>query len=96
MSKATRQFFEGLKDMVGNGIKNFIPDVVAELQRQGRHGSLEICQGLWNGNAFTPYGPGAYTKDARGIGMRMDGVQAAEGGVHGKSGPEQERGGREM
>ena len=38
----------------------------------------------------------AYTKDAKEVGMKMDGVQTADGGVHGKHEPQQEHGGREM
>jgi hypothetical protein len=96
MSKATRQFFEGLKNMVGNSIRNFIPDVMAEAERLGKHGALEMAQGIFNVGPFTPYGPGAYTKDAMGVGMTMDGVHTAGVGVHGKDEPQQDRGGREM
>jgi hypothetical protein len=96
MSKATREFFEGLKDMVGDGINNLIPDVAAELYRLGTHGAVELGQALFNGAAFTPYGPGAYTREAKEVGMTMDGVQSAEIGVHGKDEPQQDHGGREM
>ena len=58
MSKATRAFFEGLKDMVGDGLSNIIPDLKAELGRLGTHGAVELGQALFNGQAFTPYGPG--------------------------------------
>lgn len=95
MSKATREFFEGLKSMVGNGLKNIVPDIKAELGRLGTHGAVELAQALFNGAAFTPYGPGAYKKDAKQAGMTMEG-QTIEGGVHGKEEPQQERGGREM
>ena len=93
MSKVTRDFFEGLKGMVGESLKNMVPDLVAEGKRLVTHGAVELGQALFNGAAFTPYGPGSYTKDAKEVGMKMDGV---EGGVHGKSAPDHERGGREM
>lgn len=96
MSKATRDFFEALKGMVGDGLKNLVPDILAEAKRLGTHGAVELGQALFNGAAFTPYGPGAYTKDAKEVGMKMDGVQTADGGVHGKHEPQQEHGGREM
>lgn len=97
MSRATREFFEGLKEMLP-GLKNFIPEVKAELKRLGTHGAVELAQALFNGAAFTPYGPGAYVKDSREKGMTMDGTQATQGGIHGKDEPQQEhdRGGREM
>ena len=65
MSKATRAFFEGLKDMVGDGLNNIIPDLKAELGRLGTHGAVELGQALFNGQAFTPYGPVRTQRRAR-------------------------------
>ena len=44
------------------GLKDFGPEVMAELKRLGVQGSMEFTSGLWNGNAFVPYGPGQYTE----------------------------------
>ena len=43
------------------GLKNFIPEVSAELGRLGTQGSMEAANALFNGSAFVPYGPGQYT-----------------------------------
>jgi hypothetical protein len=79
--------------MVKDGLSKFVPEVKAELSRLRTHGSVEFAQALFNGSAFTPYGPGSYTKEAKEAGMKMDG---AEHGVHGKEEKQQEHGGREM
>jgi len=81
MSK-TRQFFETLKEAgetLAPGLKNLIPDVKAELSRLATQGTMELASGLYNGNAFVPYGPGQYTPSAQ-----------QEAGVHGKEQPQQE------
>ena len=49
MSKATRDFFEALKGMVGDGLKNLVPDILAEAKRLGTHGAVELGQALFNG-----------------------------------------------
>lgn len=43
------------------GLKNFVPEVSAELSRLGTQGSMELASALFNGSAFVPYGPGQYT-----------------------------------
>ena len=55
------KFVQKLKEMAGEGLSNFGPQVGAELKRLGTHGAVEAAQGLFNGAGFTPYGPGAYT-----------------------------------
>ena len=94
---AARDFFEVMKETVNAiapGLKNFGPEVGAELSRLGTQGAMEMAQALFNGAAFTPYGPGQYTPSPE-----MD-KGAMEHGVHGATtpqpAPEQERGGREM
>lgn len=57
---AARDFFEVMKALAP-GLKNIGPDVSAELSRLGTQGSMEMSQALFNGAAFTPYGPGQYT-----------------------------------
>ncbi len=97
---AARDFFEVMKETVNTiapGLKNFGPEVGAELSRLGTQGAMEMAQALFNGAAFTPYGPGQYTPTPE-LGKGMpEGTQ--EHGVHGAAAqPEQERerGGREM
>ncbi len=48
-------------------VKRMGQEVGAELSRLGRHGSLELANGLWNGNAFVPYGPGSRTEQGQGV-----------------------------
>lgn len=43
------------------GLKNFVPEVCAELKRLGTQGQMESANALFNGQAFVPYGPGQYT-----------------------------------
>ena len=40
---------------------NIIQDVGAEADRLMVQGTMELASGLFNGNAFVPYGPGQYT-----------------------------------
>jgi len=61
---AERDFFEVMKETMNTiapGLKNFGPEVKAELSRLGTQGAMELAQALFNGAAFTPYGPGQYT-----------------------------------
>ena len=61
---AARDFMEVMKetiDTVAPGLKNMGPEVSAELSRLGTQGAMEMAQALFNGAAFTPYGPGQYT-----------------------------------
>ena len=84
---AKRDFFDVLKETLGKGMKNIGEDVGAELSRLGKQGALEMAQALFNGAAFTPYGPGQYTPTK---GVEANEVQKAE------AEKEQDRGGREM
>jgi hypothetical protein len=40
------------------GLKNFVPETLAELKRLGAQGGMEAANLLFNGQAFVPYGPG--------------------------------------
>lgn len=57
---AARDFFEVMKGLVP-GLEKLGPEVSAELSRLGTQGAMELSQALFNGAAFTPYGPGQYT-----------------------------------
>ena len=39
-----------------------VQEIGAEMKRLGVQGSMEIANALYSGQAFTPYGPGAYTQ----------------------------------
>jgi hypothetical protein len=83
MSQRVREIFESLKDAgtaLAPGLKSLIPDVKAELSRLATQGTMELASGLFNGNAFVPYGPGQYTP-----------TPEHDAGVHGKEQPQQER-----
>jgi hypothetical protein len=57
-------FFEVMKETINTlapGVKNFGPEVGAELSRLGTQGQMELANALFNGSAFVPYGPGQYT-----------------------------------
>ncbi len=61
---AAREFFEVMKEAISAiapGLENIGPEVGAELSRLGTQGAMEMSQALFNGAAFTPYGPGQYT-----------------------------------
>jgi hypothetical protein len=85
---AKRDFFDVLKETLSKGMKNIGEDVGAELSRLGKQGALEMAQALFNGAAFTPYGPGQWKSPEREGGPSEPEVQKAE--------REQDRGGREM
>ena len=77
----------------------------AQESRAGHLGRGEAARDAWGGRTWPgsfqwrrvhPIWTGRYTKDAKEVGMKMDGVQTADGGVHGKHEPQQEHGGREM
>ena len=88
---ADRDFLDVMKESLGKiapGLKNFGPEVGAELKRLGKQGSMELANTLFNGSAFVPYGPGQYTQAPE-----LDkGGQEAEPDLQ----QEHERGGREM
>ena len=44
-------------------MSKFLDEVAAEVKRLGTQGSMEAANALFNGSAFVPYGPGAYTKN---------------------------------
>lgn len=93
---AKRDFFEVMKDAItaiAPGLENVGPQVNAELSRLGTQGAMEMAQALFNGAAFTPYGPGQYTPTPEvGQGSHEQEVQ----GVQPHQEQAQERGGREM
>ena len=85
MSK--RDFFEVMKERlaaIAPGLKNFGPQIGAELARQGRLGASEMAHLIFTGSAYTPYGPGQY----------MDEPNLDKAGQEQEV--EKERGGREM
>jgi hypothetical protein len=92
----SRGFVDVMKEALAElapGLKNAGPEVMAELKRLGKQGSLEMAQALFNGGAFTPYGPGQYTPTPEvGKGNQEHEVQKAEP----PQGQEREHGGREM
>jgi hypothetical protein len=65
-----RNFLDSLKGMkdtaqeIAPGLKNFGPEVTAELSRLGTQGAMELASALFNGDGFVPYGPGQYTPTA--------------------------------
>jgi hypothetical protein len=69
MSETAKRLFESLRGakqavmQIAPGLKDLIPEVGAEIKRLGIQGSMEFSSGLWNGNAFVPYGPGQYTEN---------------------------------
>jgi len=92
----SRGFADVMKETLAElapGVKNAVAEVGAELNRLGKQGSLEMAQALFNGGAFTPYGPGQYTPTPEvGKGNQEQEVQKTE--PH--HGQEREHGGREM
>jgi hypothetical protein len=93
---AERDFFEVMKETMNTiapGLKNFGPEVSAELHRLGKQGATELAQALFNGAAFTPYGPGQYTPTPEfDKGNQEQGVQEPEP----QQQPERDLGSREM
>jgi hypothetical protein len=91
---ATRNFADVMKDALAAltpALKNAGAEIGAEISRLGTQGSMEMAQALFNGAAFTPYGPGQYTPTPEvGTGVHGPEVQAPE------PQQEQERGGIEM
>ena len=87
---AERNFIEVMKEAItaiAPGLQNAGAEVSAELSRLGTQGAMEMAQVLFNGAAFTPYGPGQYTSEVEKSVPDQE-VQKAE--------PQQERGGMEM
>jgi hypothetical protein len=69
MSETAKKLFEAAKSLQQGikealpGLKNFGPEVGAELSRLGTQGSMELASALFNEHGFVPYGPGQYTPD---------------------------------
>lgn len=70
MSEVAKQLFDGLKAVVKDsvqavapGLKDLVPEAMAEVSRLGTQGSMEMASALLNGHAFVPYGPGQYTPE---------------------------------
>jgi hypothetical protein len=67
MSELAQQLFESLKVFkeavvqLAPGLKDLGPEVAAEIGRLNTQATMELASGLFNGNAFVPYGPGQYT-----------------------------------
>jgi hypothetical protein len=68
-------FGEKLVQMMNEGLDNFGPQVGSELARLSTQGAMEISSALFNGSAFVPYGPGAYSKEQEQTGMQTEGIQ---------------------
>ncbi len=88
---AAREFIEVMAETlnaIAPGLKDFGPDVTAEMSRLGTQGQMEMANALFNGSAFVPYGPGQYTP-----------MPELNQGVHDQDFPDldqqQERGGME-
>ncbi len=93
---AERGFMDVLKEALAAlapGLKDAAAEVGAELNRLGKQGSLEMAQALFNGGAFTPYGPGQYTPTPQ---VEKGGQEQEVQKTEPHHGQEQERGGREM
>jgi hypothetical protein len=81
MSETAKKLFDSLRNVkeavqaIAPGLKNFGPEVKAELLRQGAHGASEFVTGLQTGNAFVMYGPGQ-----RGFGVQQEhqGIEQSE------------------
>ncbi len=70
MSDLAKQLFESLSEIgdaaqaIAPGLKDFVPEVGAELSRLGTQGAMELSSALFGNGAFVPYGPGQYTPSA--------------------------------
>ena len=91
---AMREFIEVMKEAITTiapGLENIGPEIGAELSRLGTQGATEMAQALFNGAAFTPYGPGQNpTTPEVGKGGQEYEVQKTGSDL------ERENGGREM
>lgn len=91
---AAREFFDVMKealDALAPGLKNAGPEMSAELSRLGTQGAMEMAQALFNGAAFTPYGPGQYSPTPE-----LDQGTPDHVSQEAEQQQQQERGGREM
>jgi hypothetical protein len=53
--------FGDILNALASGLQNASQEIGAEINRLGKQGALEMAQALFNGAAFTPYGPGQVT-----------------------------------
>jgi len=93
---AERDFMEVMKDAmsaIAPGLENVGAEMGAELSRLGTQGAMEMAQALFNGAAFTPYGPGQYTQTPE---LEQGGHEQEVQSVQPPQEQAQERGGREM
>ena len=93
---AARDFSDVMKEQLATrqtGWERFVSEITNEGKRLGTQGAMEMAQALFNGAAFTPYGPGQYTPTPE-----MDKATPEHGGHAATPQPEheQERGGRGM
>jgi hypothetical protein len=58
---ADSNWLETALHKVQDRVKEMGSEIGAELKRLGVQGQMELANGLFNGNAFVPYGPGQYT-----------------------------------
>ena len=57
-----------LSDKLFSSLKAIVPDIAAEVKRQGAQGASELAHALFNGNAYVPYGVGQQpTKSNEGV-----------------------------
>lgn len=67
MSNIGKQMIDALKAIkdvaltVAPGLKDFGPEVKAEVSRLGTQGAAELASALFGNGAFVPYGPGQIT-----------------------------------
>lgn len=46
-------------------MSKFFQEIKAEVKRLNTQATMELASGLFNNNAFVPYGPGQYTPDTQ-------------------------------
>ena len=91
-----RDFLDVMKEALNKmapGLQRMAREIDQELVRQGKQGSLELAQGIFNGAAFTPYGPGQYTPNPD---LAKGGQETSRQDDKEPPGQEREQGGREM
>ena len=87
MSKATREFFEQLKNSkAGQEIGRAFGEMWSELKQMGSHGAHELAAALFNGNAFVMYPRTKNGKEDPQAGLPQEAQQEQE----------RQRGGMEM
>lgn len=87
MSKATREFFDSIKNSkAGQEVGRAIGEMWTELKQMGRHGAHEMAAALFNGNAFVMYPRTRNGKEDQEHGLPQEAQQEQE----------RQRGGMEM